>query len=598
MRPEAACPLAKHPISGQNGTVKQWYPWSRWHLPSQWLWGPAFLSALLAAATFAITLRGTYIYDDVALVQDDPRVSDPHLWGQFWTKPYILDSIDNLYRPLTSMSYAIQWWLHGDRPWAFHLVNVLLAAASAAAVAELARRLAGAKVALVAGLLFAVHPLHVEAVAGIVGRAELLCTLAFVLGLILYLPRPLTGRRVAAIVACYAIAVLSKEQGLLLPPLLLCWGIVRRWREQREQPSLGASLASPASPASPAFPTAPAMSPAERQATLWLFVGLCWLSAGYIIFREWMLPWSWDRGSMDWSIQPMIRAVGIDRWLMPIVLLGRYTALLLFPHHLSIDYGGLVIGWHARANDPYLWLGFAALVTWAVLLLLTWWRRNAVAVLCLIGLAATYAIVGNVVSLIGTNFGERLMYLPSAFFLILIALALAQLPARALVPLVAIALSAGAWRSISYAATWNDRLSFYHQSLAHQPKSIRLHLLDAYELMAQGHAKGNELWEPPKDAAEARRLVEAADILRRGRELLPDYWDVWTFSGYVAMKLNDLDAARDYFQRAFDLAPNPMYFMAARAEVLQRIQERDKADKPAPTSAPATTQSSSNLEVL
>src|SRR5258708_18802762 len=97
----------------------------------------AGLAALAALVVFACTLRRTYIYDDQFVVHSDPRISNPHLWGQFWTKPYM--PTDKLYRPLVSLSFAIQSWLHGDRPCAFHLVNILLHAAMSAAVAELGR---------------------------------------------------------------------------------------------------------------------------------------------------------------------------------------------------------------------------------------------------------------------------------------------------------------------------------------------------------------------------------------------------------------------------------------------------------------------------
>ena len=106
-------------------------------------------------------------------------------WEKFWTQAYYPTSQDRLYRPLTSMSYAIEWRIFGDRPWVFHLINVLLYAANCAAVAELARRLGGLAIGYFAGLLFAVHPVHVEAVAYIVGRAELLSTGAMLWAMIL-----------------------------------------------------------------------------------------------------------------------------------------------------------------------------------------------------------------------------------------------------------------------------------------------------------------------------------------------------------------------------------------------------------------------------
>src|ERR1700677_793793 len=148
---------------------------------SKWLpFAPAALAALCALALYAVTLGGTFIYDDVQIIQHDDRIHSPATWGQLWTRDYFNGAIDNLYRPLTSQSFALQWWLSGGRAWPFHLVNLLLHAGVAAGVAELARRLAGVRAAFFAGLVFAAHPIHVEAVAGVVGRAEELCALFIV----------------------------------------------------------------------------------------------------------------------------------------------------------------------------------------------------------------------------------------------------------------------------------------------------------------------------------------------------------------------------------------------------------------------------------
>src|SRR5439155_950465 len=80
-----------------------------------------------------------------------------------------------MYRPLVIAGFALDWLL-GSTAW-FHTVNLAWHAAASVAVAALARRWTDSTGALVAGLLFAVHPLHVEAVANVVGRAELMAAL-------------------------------------------------------------------------------------------------------------------------------------------------------------------------------------------------------------------------------------------------------------------------------------------------------------------------------------------------------------------------------------------------------------------------------------
>src|SRR5206468_2659932 len=97
------------------------------------------VSAAIALAAYAITLRGTLVYDDLIL-HIDQRYATPALWKYFWIKQYWPGGIDNLYRPLACMTLAAQYWLHGELAWPYHLVNILLHAGVSAAVAELARR--------------------------------------------------------------------------------------------------------------------------------------------------------------------------------------------------------------------------------------------------------------------------------------------------------------------------------------------------------------------------------------------------------------------------------------------------------------------------
>jgi len=166
---------------------------------------------LLALVVYASTLGGTFVYDD-RILDIDLRYSTPRYWYLFWIDQYWPHGIDNLYRPLSCMTFAVQKWLHGNLAWPYHLVNWLLHAGVSAMVALLANRVANLRAAWVAGVLFAVHPIHVEVVAGIVGRLDLLCALPMLLAMYLF-PRPMTARRVVAIVACFFGAVLSKETG-------------------------------------------------------------------------------------------------------------------------------------------------------------------------------------------------------------------------------------------------------------------------------------------------------------------------------------------------------------------------------------------------
>jgi hypothetical protein len=511
---------------------------------------PALLAALVALALYAVTLRGTFIFDDVNIIREDPRLYEPGQWRKIFNGQYWPDgTVDNLYRPLVSFTYALQWHLIGAKPPAphaitsasglsaqstsddhafpFHLFNWLLAAVVAAMVAELARRLtapapgdlhnAGNAPAYIAGLLFAMHPLHVEVVAGLVGRAEMLCGIGLLGALILLLHRPITPLRSLAVVGCIAFSIFSKEQGLLLPLLILllplCLGITRPRSES------------------------------ERSAVLLLIFLLCLFETPYMLIREHYLPFDWEVGFLDFSDNPLVKCTPHDRLLMPLVLLGHYTQLLVFPWRLSPDYGGRVFGWVVHLNDPYLYLGIASLlVAIASLIALIWrYRQNGrlghAALYSLLAAGALYGMVGNIVSLIGTNFGERLMYLPSAFLAIFIAIALCKLPRFVMIGVMSIAIVLGSIRTVTYAHRWNDRYQFYKTSAAEQPLSVRLHMLVAVEALSRGDLD----------------IAKEAD--RQARESLPDYSDALIQSAQVAMVRGELDDATTFLTHAWKIDP-------------------------------------------
>jgi hypothetical protein len=469
----------------------------------------AIVSALLAIVLYAVTIRGTYVYDDVYVLRQDQRLKDPGQWGKYLTEPY-MPSIDLLYRPVTSLSYAIQWWVHGDRPWAFHLVNVLLHAGVCALVALASARLAGQLAAYAAGLLFAVHPVHVEAVANIVGRAELLCALGMLGALLLVLHRPMTFGRAAGIVGCFLLALFSKEQGMLVPFVVgMAW-----WARNRVDPV--------------------PLEKAEKRRMQWLAMALCWSLAGYIVARENYVPlrFSWDRFFLDWTINPMIRARGWDRLWVAVEIAGRYAQLLIFPWRLMPDYGVPITGWMVHWNQWPIYAGMVSLSLGAAGLIVAIWKKSAPATICLVGMALAYGMVSNLPTLIGTIMGERLMYLPSAFGMILLGWALMRLRIKGKSVIVVMLLILGSVRTFTYAHLWNDPVRLYETVIAEEPNSLRVRIVLAEEYRRAG------------------RLEEAANVLADARRVLPDYYLPWLRSAQVAMDRGRLDEAELYLDHA------------------------------------------------
>jgi len=192
----------------------------------------------LALAIYSRSLFCGFIRDDVPQIVNNPQVQSwqyfprllgSHLWSQFGPSWTVL-----FYRPLFSVWMLLVHTAGGLSPWIWHLSSVLLHVAATYLVFRLCRRLTGSDIgAGVAAAVFAVHPIHVDAVTWVSASCELLFTL-FTLGSILVLlgdnqaaERP----QVWASAGLYGAGLFAKETGIALVLIL----IVIAWVRLRDQ---------------------------------------------------------------------------------------------------------------------------------------------------------------------------------------------------------------------------------------------------------------------------------------------------------------------------------------------------------------------------
>src|SRR4029078_12194085 len=115
-----------------------------------------------------------FALDDVHLIATNERLHSLSGALRIFTQSYWPpEEGSSLYRPFTSLGFMLQWLIGGGSALPFHIVSIALYSAVSIAVLRFAGALVDWKVALLAAGLFAVHPLHVEAVANVVGQAEL-----------------------------------------------------------------------------------------------------------------------------------------------------------------------------------------------------------------------------------------------------------------------------------------------------------------------------------------------------------------------------------------------------------------------------------------
>lgn len=343
------------------------------------------LLLVLSLLPFANALRGEFVFDDHLLIEQPQSRAGGISPLRAVVSPYwVMAPEARLWRPVTSVTLATDWRLGGGRPGLFHAVNLLLHAGVTVLLFFLLRRIAGRPgLALATASLFAVHPLHTEAVAWISGRAELLAAGFSLAAVLLSIDRRSSLAWLTPLAVLLAVG--SKESAAALPVLLLFtrWGITARER----RPAWGPVAAS---------------------------FGSILL---YLLLRRSVLgTWS---GPLPAAVDNPMSGLGLFERLPTVLdVAGRYLGLVVWPGRLSIDYSAPALG-IVHGGSPYLLLGVLALagLLWLAI------RRRGQTVGWGAGFALlTFALASNLPVVIGTIMAERLLYLPSAG-LILVAVA-------------------------------------------------------------------------------------------------------------------------------------------------------------------------------
>lgn len=181
---------------------------------------------LLALVIYLPAVRLEFAADDFLILDNLQKLE-----GLRHAAAYFEVNFYAYYRPLVFLSFALDWSLWGADPAAFHLTSVLLHAVNTMLVYALARRVSDATTAGVAALVFALHPVNQEAVFWVSGRFDLLAT-AWILGALVLLWSPRTWLYWLG-VACFALALLSKESAATVVILAAAHGVLLGGRDER-----------------------------------------------------------------------------------------------------------------------------------------------------------------------------------------------------------------------------------------------------------------------------------------------------------------------------------------------------------------------------
>jgi protein O-mannosyl-transferase len=484
-------------------------------------------AALLANAN---GVPGGFTYDDKAIVRDNPRIRSPSTLGQIFTTQYFggPPGSGTAYRPALLLSFAVQWWIHGDNPAAFRAVNLLLHVAATLLLARflLELRLSRA-VAIGAALLFSVHPIHVEAIAGVVGRGETQAAALTLASLILArrAADPTARRRglaFAGALVAFLLAVLTKESAAAAPALLLV------------------ALASDSE-------GGPLSRIARAARAGWPYVaGAAAILAGVFAVRRLVLGGALKAAATGIfelenplaPLRPLARAANAS------AVLFRYAGGLALPLRLSADESA----WSIPLLTPRDALFWAAPALLAALAVASAWRllhagnRRPEALGFLLFLVA-FLPASNLLFPTGTIFAERLAYLPSAGFCVAAAAAIAgRAPGlRALGPgrraLLGAAVVLLAARTVVRDPVWESDETLFTNMVRVSPRSAKAHYDFAYMSVAEG------------------RISDALAAYTRATEIYPRYWDAWAGRGHCERLLGRLDESERAYAESVRIQP-------------------------------------------
>jgi len=400
------------------------------------------IGSLLAfvAVVYANTLWNQFTLDDGLYITGNPQVT------QFsWPGLLAANHVTNVFRPVSFATFALNWAI-GPHPFGFHALNLLLHAAVTLLLYFLLCALLegiaqGRTTAFVAAALFAVHPIHTEAVTSIVGRPELLAAgFVFAAWLLHLRSMPIPG------LICFALALLSKESAAVFLPLVLVGDYARgKWKPVMRYSEIGGLTA--------------------------IYLGLLWKVQGG----------RFGQPAIALLDNPLGNLPAKWRILNAVHVAWKYVGLQLYPAVLSCDYSFNQIpifkDWRHTLSAAIAAVAVIGIWLWAVA------RRKSEWILAGGIYFAGFATTANILIPTGTILGERLTYLPSAGICLLVAVVwmrvfeVAQEKREQLLAWAAIVGIVGALgaRTMVRNRDWKDNWTLFTAAARATPSSAKAH---------------------------------------------------------------------------------------------------------------------------
>lgn len=468
---------------------------------------PFILLAAIAIITSLNTLWGEFVYDDTMTILEDERIKD---WTQMfhWTP-----------RHIRTITYIFDYHVWGLNPFGFHLTNLILHIACCLLLYVLICIIfKKPQIALLTSLLFAVHPVHSEAVSVISHRKDLLAMFFYCLAFILYLQGITAaslkkGLLLASSITSYFLAMFSKEVAAVGLPVMICL------YHFLFEPSKTTSILK----------------------RYWLY-----FLAGFILIILFFIKLNvFGRASSPHNIL-MVTGNATSEYLPVFFTMLKsfltYLRLLMFPFNLFMNYEVPI---SMSLLEPGVFAGALTLIT-IIAFWITSYRRLPIICFAIAWFLINYLPTSNIFPLVQFFVAERFMYIPSVGFCLLLALGinhLSQQRKKTSIALLAIIIAIYIPLSIKRNADWNNayslRFDWCQKVLAKDPNS------------ADAHFRLGAIYSAKKQHNEA--IAEFKRVI----EITPNHAEACNYLAIEYQDTNQYELAMAVYKKLLDIVPYP-----------------------------------------
>ena len=498
----------------------------------------AIIVAAFGFISYANTLNHGFALDDYSLIIENASTRKGfsglgEIFKTSYRYGYIFAS-DEIYRPLSKAMFAIEWELSPGKAALGHWVNVILFSLTGYFLTlTLYRYFKSMGIAFIAALLFMVHPIHTEVVANIKSRDEILSLLFSVLALRtmkIFVDRGKI-KYVFFTVFFFFLSLLSKESAITnIGVFALVWYFFSNGKGKSYQlPMIGVFIA----------------------------------TVIFFIIRNSIVG---NVVNVKPSIADNLLMSAPDvahQFATAVYIAGLYIKLLIFPHPLAFDYSYNQIPVVGLTDWKFI-LSFIVLA-FAGIMSLVKIKEKPIWAFGILFFFITFSISSNIIIMIGTSMAERLLYVPSLGFCILVAFFLSKLaktgttinslkdffllnPVRSAVTMI-IVLSFSV-RTLARNPVWKNNLTLYSNDVNVSPNSTRTHYYLGNLLNKEEFLEGKTAKE--RDSISKVSIAE----LKKALEIYPPFTDAWNQLGVLYSKRKEYKESMKYYETALHYNPN------------------------------------------